>query len=106
VDRLAQDGPSGFLENAIDATSLPSVATGKVRIHWEIETCATRQCLRFSWKEMGGPRIEQPQPQRDGFGKLMITKLVPKSLRGKASLEFDPEGVRWVLMAPSASVLA
>ena len=83
-----------------------SVATGKVRIHWEIETCATRQCLRFSWKEMGGPRIEQPQPRRDGFGKLMITKLVPKSLQGKASLEFDPEGVRWVLMAPSASVLA
>lgn len=81
-----------------------SVATGVVRIQWEIETYATRQCLRFTWREIGGPRIDQPQ--RDGFGKLMITKLVPQSLQGKASLEFEPEGVRWVLIAPSASVLA
>jgi two-component sensor histidine kinase len=81
-----------------------SVATGMVQIQWEIETHGTRQCLRFSWKEIGGPRIEQPQ--RDGFGKLVITNLVPKMLQGKAALEFEPEGVRWVLMAPSKSVLA
>ena len=81
-----------------------SVAKGIVLINWEIETYGTRQCLRFTWKEIGGPRIEQPQ--RDGFGKLMITKLVPKTLQGRASLEFEPEGVRWVLTAPSKSVLA
>ena len=81
-----------------------SVAKGVVLINWEIETYGTRQCLRFTWKEIGGPRIEQPQ--RDGFGKLMITKLVPKTLQGRASLEFEPEGVRWVLTAPSKSVLA
>jgi two-component sensor histidine kinase len=81
-----------------------SVAKGTVLINWEIETHATRQCLRFTWKEIGGPHIEEPR--RDGFGKVMITKLVPKSLQGSASLEFEPEGVRWVLTAPSASILA
>ena len=81
-----------------------SVSKGTVLINWEIETHATRQCLRFTWKEIGGPRIEQAR--RDGFGKVMITKLVPKSLQGSASLEFEPEGVRWVLTAPSTSVLA
>ena len=81
-----------------------SSAKGMVLINWEIETSGTRQCLRFTWQEIGGPRIEPPR--RDGFGKLMITQLVPKTLQGSASLEFEPDGVRWILTAPSASVLA
>jgi two-component sensor histidine kinase len=81
-----------------------SSAKGMVLINWEMETHGTRQCLRFTWQELGGPRIERPE--RDGFGKLMITQLVPKTLQGKASLEFEPDGIRWVLTAPSETVLA
>lgn len=81
-----------------------STAAGSVRIEWDIESHGMYRRLRFSWKETGGPRIKETQ--RQGFGRLMITRLVPATLEGTASLEFEPDGIRWVLMAPSTSVLA
>jgi hypothetical protein len=36
----------------------------------------------------------------------MITKIVPASLRGRASLELESQGVRWTLVVPATSVLA
>src|SRR5258707_14553842 len=38
-------------------------------------------------------------------GSLVVTRIVPVSLLGTASLEFEPDGVRWVLLAPSSRVL-
>ena len=90
--------------NAVKHGAL-SVSTGVVKIGWELEPGGPHKGhSRIIWKEVGGPRVEQPQ--RHGFGDLVITKLVPVSLRGTASLEFEPEGVKWVLLVPSSSVLA
>src|SRR2546430_9770573 len=90
--------------NAVKHGAL-SVPTGVVTILWDLETGeAHNSVLRITWKEVGGPRVEQPQ--RQGFGDVVLTKIVPLSLRGKASLAFEPEGVKWVLQAPSSSVLA
>ncbi len=55
-------------------------------------------------RKLGGPRVEEPR--RQGFGDIVLTKVVPVSLRGTASLEFEPEGIKWVLLAPSIGVLA
>jgi len=90
--------------NAVKHGAL-SVPTGVVKIRWELETDGPHKGRsRIIWKEVGGPHVEQPQ--RHGFGDLVITKLVPVSLRGTASLEFEPEGLKWVLLVPSSSVLA
>jgi len=59
--------------------------------------------LRFIWEETGGPLVKQAP--RQGFGSLVITKIVPASLQGIASLDFDRAGVKWLLVVPSASVL-
>ena len=40
------------------------------------------------------------------FGHMITTKIVPVSLRGKASLQVEPEGVQWTLVVPASSVLA
>jgi two-component sensor histidine kinase len=85
--------------NAVKHGAL-SVPTGVVKIGWELQPGHSR----IIWKEVGGPRVEQHP--RHGFGDLVITKLVPMSLRGTASLEFEPEGIKWVLLVPSSSVLA
>jgi len=88
--------------NAVKHGAL-SVPTGVVTIRWDLET-GHNPVLRFTWEEVGGPRVEQPQ--RQGFGDIVLTEIVPASLRGTALLEFEPEGVKWVLLAPSNSVLA
>jgi hypothetical protein len=44
--------------------------------------------------------------QANSFGHMMITKLVPVSLRGRASLELESQGVRWTLVVPASGVLA
>lgn len=81
-----------------------STATGMVRIRWELETDeAQNPRLRLTWKETGGPRVRPSQ--REGFGTLMITKAVPATLQGTASLTFEPQGVRWVLLTPSTNAL-
>jgi two-component sensor histidine kinase len=90
--------------NAVKHGAL-SVPTGVVTIRWDLETGeAPNRVLRITWKEVGGPRVEQPQ--RQGFGDVVLTEIVPASLRGKASLAFEPEGVKWVLLASYSSVLA
>ena len=90
--------------NAVKHGAL-SVPTGVVTIRWDLETGeAHNPVLRFTWEEVGGPRVEQPQ--RQGFGDVVLTEIVPLSLRGDASLAFEPEGVKWVLLASSSSILA
>jgi len=90
--------------NAVKHGAL-STPKGVVQIRWEQEKSGRpKALLRIIWKEIGGPPVEQPQ--RQGFGEVVLTKLVPVSLQGTASLEFEPEGVKWVLVAPSSSLLA
>jgi two-component sensor histidine kinase len=90
--------------NAVKHGAL-SIPTGVVTIRWDLETGeAHNPDLRITWKEVGGPRVEQPQ--RQGFGDVVLTEIVPASLRGKASLAFEPEGLKWVLLASYSSVLA
>jgi two-component sensor histidine kinase len=55
--------------------------------------------LDFSWKECDGPP-GGATPEHYGFGHVVLSKAVPASLDGRASLEFRPEGTAWVLVAP------
>jgi two-component sensor histidine kinase/integral membrane sensor domain MASE1 len=81
-----------------------SVPAGTVRIQWELETAGPDEGhLRIGWIERGGPPARPLQ--NSGFGHTVITQIVPVSLRGKASLQFQPEGVKWTLVVPASSVL-
>jgi two-component sensor histidine kinase len=59
--------------------------------------------IHLEWKETGGP--ETNEPDRKGFGSLVLTQLVPQSLQGNATLEFTPQGCRWALDFPASHVL-
>jgi two-component sensor histidine kinase len=39
-------------------------------------------------------------PDRDGFGRYVIERMVGQSLGGRVSIEFPPEGIRWRLETP------
>jgi two-component sensor histidine kinase len=90
--------------NAVKHGAL-SAPSGVVTIRWDIRRVEPHDpLLRVSWEEVGGPRVGDPQ--RQGFGDVVLTKVVPGSLDGTASLEFKPEGINWVLLIPSRSALA
>ena len=82
-----------------------SVPAGTVKIQWELKKDGPDNgYLRIGWIERGGPTVNEPQ--NDGFGQMIITKIVPVSLQGRASLQFLSEGVRWTMVVPASNVLA
>ena len=82
-----------------------SVPTGMVTVQWQLENDGPDQRqLRIGWMERGGPVVNELR--KNGFGHMMITEIVPVSLRGRASLQLEPEGVSWTLVVPANGVLA
>jgi PAS domain S-box-containing protein len=78
--------------NAVKHGAL-SVADGKIDVSWAVDGGA----LVFSWREIGNVARE---PGRRGFGRTVLEQVVPRSLGGAASLQFDDRGVEWRLQAP------
>ena len=47
--------------------------------------------VRLRWEEEGGPEVLPPQ--RNGFGRLLLERLVGATLGGAVEMNFRPEGV-------------
>jgi two-component sensor histidine kinase len=76
-----------------------SVPQGSIALVWRIDG----DTFELSWKERGGPPVEQPT--RTGFGHAVVAEMTGSALMGTASLNFEPDGVAWVLGVPLASVV-
>ncbi len=76
-----------------------TVSDGIVHLRWETKPDGT---VGIVWRETGYIAVE---PERRGFGHLVLTKAVPLSLQGNASLDFQSSGLIWTLCAPSTEVL-
>ncbi|CFX46402.1 putative two-component sensor histidine kinase [Candidatus Filomicrobium marinum] len=70
---------------------------GTVYIDWSLPN-ENNVGLRLSWRESNGPDVEQPQ--RWGFGRIVIERLAAQTLDGKVVYEFPSTGVVWILEAP------
>ena len=68
---------------------------GTVKVDW---VKATDNLIRLEWVERGGPEVKQKRSR--GFGTDLIERIVAHELRHPVQLDFDPEGVRCVLMIP------
>ena len=70
--------------------------TGKVKID-----CLSRDgYLHIVWTETGGPIPRSEADTGNGFGRTLVTSLVPKSVRGEATFTLSPTGLVWALTAP------
>jgi two-component sensor histidine kinase/CheY-like chemotaxis protein len=78
-----------------------SVSTGRVEIAWTIDD--SKQRLRLSWTERGGPAVEPPT--RRSFGTRMMESL-GQQLNGHVQLGYDPTGFVYSLDVPLGSVAA
>ncbi len=71
-----------------------SVLGGKLSVSWT--TVDGR--IRLVWKERGGPEVVPPR--RNGFGRMLLERLVGPALDGDVSIDFAPEGVSCVIEFP------
>lgn len=68
-----------------------STPSGNVSLSWEKRD----DCFCMEWCENGGPAPREPE--RPGFGTTLIRHIPARSLKADVTLEFAPEGVRWML---------
>jgi len=72
-----------------------SVPEGKLHIYWSADEITGR--FQFDWEEDGGPTVAPLQ--HEGFGRIILEKVVPTTFNGKAELRVLPSGMRWHLDA-------
>ncbi|MEP0456821.1 MAG: HWE histidine kinase domain-containing protein [Roseibium sp.] len=76
-----------------------SVPSGKVDIEWRrVEGQVT-----LDWKERDGPPVAAV-PDRRGFGRVLLERLVGASLDGDVTLSFDPDGLRCKIKFPESQL--
>jgi two-component sensor histidine kinase len=81
-----------------------SVETGRIDVTWKISGDAPAM-FEIVWKERGGPSPKSKPKSKSGFGKLVLEKLMPAAVEGRAGIEVEPDGIKWTLTAPLDRVL-
>ena len=80
-----------------------SVPEGRVELSWSWEGDVEANKLSLSWIERGGPPVGRPASQ--GFGHVVIERMVAQSTRGEVSMQFNPVGLIWTVLIPIESLV-
>jgi two-component sensor histidine kinase len=75
---------------------------GVVGIVWEKDPRDDQ--LRIGWKERGGPAVVRPE--RSGFGRLLLERVLSADLGGTVGLDFEPDGLQCIITIPLRDSLA
>ncbi|WP_281977027.1 sensor histidine kinase [Pseudorhizobium flavum] len=67
-----------------------STDAGRIEIRWCFGEGGAP--FTFSWTEQGGPSVERPS--REGFGTVMIERVLSQQLDAEVTLEYRPDGLR------------
>jgi two-component sensor histidine kinase len=81
-----------------------SVPAGRVSIRWRLVPAAEGEGIEIVWMESGGPPVKEPE--RRGFGSLVIERNLARSLDGDVQLEFPPDGARCRMLIPATNLAA
>ncbi|MPR10857.1 PAS domain-containing sensor histidine kinase [Microvirga tunisiensis] len=79
-----------------------STEQGLVTVRWSASGSGASDVLRVDWIESGGPAVTPPAKR--SFGTRLIERSMTKDLQGKATLDFDPAGLRCILELPLAQL--
>ena len=87
-----------LVTNAVKYGALSNM-TGIVRVHWSLDGEDDGRRLYLNWLEEGGPVVQEPS--HAGFGTGLITYNC-SAQEGKATMSFDPNGLRVNIELPVA----
>lgn len=68
---------------------------GRIHVNWQL---LSPSLVEIHWREEGGPVVTEPQKR--GFGRDLIEKIVAHELKSEIDLKFNPGGVECVLRVP------
>lgn len=66
---------------------------GRIDIDWQIQDVAAERHFVMAWVERDGPPVSQPE--RLGFGSVVIERMVGSALDGSVEVEYAPQGLTW-----------
>jgi len=92
-------------ELATNAAKYGALSTehGVVEVRWDVD--AEGKQLTITWTEHGGPAVVPPR--RNGFGRLLIEKVLAADLGGDVSMHFAESGLECAITVPlSVNLLA
>jgi two-component sensor histidine kinase len=72
-----------------------STAEGRIAITWRP---ISPEVAELNWRETGGPQVVAPEKR--GFGRDLLEKIVAHELQSKVELQFHAEGVECTLQVP------
>lgn len=73
-----------------------SVEDGHVDVSWSLDPA--NKALHIDWCETGGPPVAPPS--RNGFGRLLLERVVGSDLGGDVDLDFARTGLRYTINMP------
>lgn len=75
-----------------------SVSAGAVDIRWRLQGAPGERSAVLHWLEEGGPQVSEPE--RRGFGSILIRRSLDKVLTSNVNHEFLPGGVHAQITLP------
>ena len=98
----AQNLGLAFHELATNASKYGALAadTGELAVTWGRSDGE----VRIRWEEHGGPPVTPPE--RHGFGRVLLEKLVGATLNGSVTLDFRPAGLVCDIVFPEEHLIA
>jgi PAS domain S-box-containing protein len=76
-----------------------STNSGRVNVCWSVDG----NNFTMSWTERDGPPVSEPD--RRGFGTMVMKAMAEHSLEGAVDLNYAPSGLTWRLTCPAANAL-
>jgi two-component sensor histidine kinase len=71
---------------------------GSVALKWCINEDANPPQFLMTWQERGGPKVAPPD--QNGFGTMLLERVVGSEMEGDSEIEYHPEGVIYRLCVP------
>ncbi|QND75225.1 methyltransferase domain-containing protein [Tardiphaga robiniae] len=82
-----------------------SAPGGKVILAWHFDDEeSSPESFKLEWREHGGPTVKPAT--RKGFGHFVTDQMVTRALSATVKIEFEPEGLRWLLQMPAVELRA
>lgn len=90
-------------ELATNAVKYGALSTESGRIAVVLERDPDKPYAVVHWRESGGPKVLPPE--KNGFGRTVITRSMQYSPHGGADLDYRPDGVACSIRVPSEDVV-